>query len=181
MSREPAKAGKARGPARDRKQPVDLRLALVEAFLTNERVNQTLLDLLDPKVWRAAPPCSKRRNIATTFAHLHNVRCMRLKMSRAATIPDGLDRAEVTIDDARRALGASAAAMAELIGRSLETGGHVKEYRPDVVMLVCAEIAHEAHHRGQVCHWARELGAPIELVDQAKLWDWGKLWREVTA
>ena len=52
---------------RDRRQPVDLGRALVEAFLTNERINQVLLESLSPKVWRAQPPCSKRRNIATTF------------------------------------------------------------------------------------------------------------------
>lgn len=63
------------------KNPVDLGGALIEAFLTKERINQVLLDSIDPTVWRAQPPYSKRRNIATTFAHMHNVRCMRLKMS----------------------------------------------------------------------------------------------------
>jgi hypothetical protein len=57
--------------SRNRKEPVDLGQALVEAFLTNERINQVLLGLLDPKIWRLNPPCSKRRNIATTFAHIH--------------------------------------------------------------------------------------------------------------
>ena len=67
-------SGARAGPSRERKQPVDLGRALVEAFLTNERINQMLLDLLDPKIWRAQPPSSKRRNIATSFAHIHNVR-----------------------------------------------------------------------------------------------------------
>ncbi|MBK8180980.1 MAG: hypothetical protein IPK67_19235 [Planctomycetes bacterium] len=30
--------------------------SLAEAFATNERINQFLLDALDKKVWRAAPP-----------------------------------------------------------------------------------------------------------------------------
>ena len=73
---------------------------MVEAFLTNERINQVLLDSLSPEVWRARPPCSKRRNIATTFAHMHNVRCMRLKMSaRDEDLPAKLDRAEVTAEE----------------------------------------------------------------------------------
>ena len=38
---------------RNRRQPVDLGRALVEAFLTNERINQVLLDLLSTEVWRA--------------------------------------------------------------------------------------------------------------------------------
>jgi hypothetical protein len=81
---------------RDRKLPVDLGRALVDALRTNDRINQVLLDSLDPAVWRARPPCAKRRNIATTFAHMHNVRCMRLTMSaKGEKVPARLDRAEV--------------------------------------------------------------------------------------
>jgi uncharacterized damage-inducible protein DinB len=166
--------------ARDRKQPVDLGRALIEAFLTNERINQVLLDLLDPAIWRAQPPCSKRRTIATSFAHIHNVRCMRLTMTGKGTPPPArLDRSEVTIAEARAALAESAAAMVALVERALDAGGHVPDYRPDVVALVCAAVTHEAHHRGQVCHWARELGSPIAAEDQLKLWEWDKRWKEV--
>jgi uncharacterized damage-inducible protein DinB len=137
---------------RDRRQPVDLGRALVEAFLTNERINQVLLDTLGPEVWRAQPPCSKRRNIATTFAHMHNVRCMRLKMSaKDEEPPSTLDRAEVTLAEAKEALAQSARAMVHLIERSLASGGHVPDCRPDVVALVCVAITHDAHHRGQIC------------------------------
>lgn len=162
------------------KEPVDLGRALVEAFLTNERINQVLLDLLDPGIWRSQPPSSKRRNIATTFAHIHNVRCMRLGMSvKDAEPPARLDRATVTLDEVRAALAESAAAMARLIQQSLAAGGRVRNFRPDVVSLVCAAITHEAHHRGQVCHWARELGAPITPEQQLHLWEWDKRWKEV--
>ena len=168
-----------RGPVRDRKTPIDFGRALVEAWLTNERINQVLLDRIDPAIWDLAPPCSKRRTIATTFAHVQNVRRMRV----AASAGDGgslakLDRATITIDEARSALAASAAAMARVIERSIEGGGHVKGFRPDVVALVCLSITHEAHHRGQVCHWARELGQPISIQEQLELWDWNKRWKE---
>src|SRR5262245_62574819 len=117
---------------RNRSQPVDLGRALIEAFLTNERINQVLLDSLRPEVWRAQPPCSKRRNIATTFAHMHNVRCMRLKMSaRDQEPPTRLDRAEVTVAEAKEALGQSARALVRLIESSLAAGGHVPDCRPD--------------------------------------------------
>jgi uncharacterized damage-inducible protein DinB len=162
--------------------PVDLGRALVEAFLTNERINQTLLDLLAPGIWAEFPASSPRRSIATSFAHIHNVRCMRLKMSgRGLPPPARLDRGAVTVDQARRALAASARAMVGLIEGSLEAGGHVPDYRPDVVALVCAAITHEAHHRGQICHWARELGSPMTPEQQLRLWEWDKRWREVVA
>ena len=82
---------------------------------------------------------------------------------------------------ARKALERSAKATVGLIQRSLESGGHVRDYRPDVVALVCAAITHEAHHRGQVCHWARELGAPVSADQQLDLWEWDKRWKEVVS
>lgn len=172
----------ARRIARDRQQPVDLGRALVEAFLANERINQVLLDALDPKVWDDEPACSKRKSIATSFAHMHNVRRMRLIMSAKGEMPPiKLDRARITPDDARAALADSARAMVRLIESSLADGGHVHDYRPDVVALVAQAIAHEAHHRGQICHWARELGAPITPKQQLELWEWDKRWKEVVS
>ena len=170
-----------RGQGTRRAQPlVDLGRALIEAYLTNERINQVLLAALDPKVWRAQPPCSKRRTIATTFAHMHNVRCMRLKMSaRDEEPPAKLDRAEVIPAEAKEALGQSARAMVRLIEQSLANGGHVPDCRPDVVALVCAAITHDAHHRGQICHWASQLGAPLTSEQQLQMWEWDKRWREV--
>ena len=159
---------------------MDLGRALIEAFLTNERINQVLLEVLSPQVWRAQPPCAKWRNIATTFAHMHNVRCMRLKMSAADQDPPAkLDRREVTVAEAKEALGRSAHAMVRLIERSLVAGGHVTDCRPDVVALVCAAITHDAHHRGQICHWASQLGAPLTSEQQLLMWEWDKRWREV--
>jgi uncharacterized damage-inducible protein DinB len=159
---------------------VDLGCALVDAYLTNERINQVLLDLIDPKIWRAMPPCSKRRNIATTFAHMHNVRCMRLSMSlREEPAPAKLDREEVTAAEAKEALRTSAQAMIRLIQRALASGGHVPEYRPDVVALVCSAITHDAHHRGQICHWARQLGSPLSPEQSLQMWEWDKRWKEV--
>lgn len=160
--------------ARGQKQPVDLGAALVRAFLTNERINQVLLELVDPAIWRESPPSSKRRNIATTFAHMHNVRCMRLKMAaNEIPVPARLDRAEVTQAEARQALTKSAETMTRLIEQSLETGS------TDVAALVGAAINHEAHHRGQICHWARELGAPITPEQQLRMWEWSKRAKEV--
>jgi uncharacterized damage-inducible protein DinB len=173
---------RAKQRSRDRRQPVDLGRALVEAFLTNERVNHVLLDLIDPAIWNRFPACSPRRSIATSFAHMHNVRCMRLRMSgKGIAAPPRLSRAAVTMAGARAAMAASAASMVRLIERCLADGGHVPDFRPDVIALVCAAITHEAHHRGQICHWARELGAPLAPEEQLQLWDWHRLWKQIPA
>jgi uncharacterized damage-inducible protein DinB len=163
-----------------RREPIDLGRALVEAFKTNERINQILLDSLDATIWRAQPPCSKRRNIATSFAHIHNVRCMRLKMSLPEVEPPSkLDRGEVTVAEAKHALSQSAAAMVRLIEHALAAGGHVPNWRSDIVVLVGAAIAHDAHHRGQICHWAAQLGAPLTPEQSLVIWEWDKRWQDV--
>jgi uncharacterized damage-inducible protein DinB len=166
----------ARPGSRRTREPVDLSRALLNAWRVNERINQELLVLIPPHIWRVFPASSKRRNIATSFTHIHNVRCMRIRMSHSSVpVPERLDRAEITPDEARKALAESADAMAALIRLALDAGGHVPNYRPDVVALVCGAIVHEAHHRGQISHWSRELGVPQTPEQQLKLWEWDKL------
>lgn len=161
-------------------EPLDPTRSLVEAFLTNERVNQVLLELLDPGIWRAYPPCSKRRNIATTFAHIHNVRVMRLKASgKGIALPERLDRGEVTPGEASGALASSAKAVVALIEAAARNGGRIAAFPPGIVLLVVGAVSHEAHHRGQITHWARELGSPITAEDALRIWEWDKLWKEV--
>ena len=165
---------------RTAREPVDLARALLDAWRVNERINQELLRLVAPHIWRAFPQSSKRRNIATSFAHIHNVRCMRIKMSHSSVaVPERLDRAEITPDDARKALAVSADAMAQLIRVGLDAGGHVPNYKPDVVSMLCGALAHEAHHRGQIAHWCRELGVPITPEQSLVLWEWDKLHKQV--
>jgi hypothetical protein len=171
-------AKKARGANRDRKRPVDLAAALVDAYLTNELINQTLLGLLDPSIWDRRPSCSVRRTIASTFAHAHNVRCMRLKMC-GATPPPPLSRT-ATIEETRGAFAESAKATVLLLRQALAAGGHLPNYQPDVIAFVCLAVAHEAH-RGQVCRWSRVLGKPIAPEHQLRLWEWHKRWQEVVA
>lgn len=166
--------------SRSSREPIDLAHALLKAWRVNERINQELLRLVAPHIWRAFPPSSKRRNIATSFAHIHNVRCMRVRMSHSSVpVPERLDRAEISPDDARKALAQSADAMAALIRLGLDAGGHVPNYRPDVVAMVCGAMVHEAHHRGQISHWCRELGVPITPEQSLMLWEWDKLHKQV--
>jgi uncharacterized damage-inducible protein DinB len=147
--------------------------------LTNERINQVLIDSLDPVVWRAQPSCAKRRNIATTFAHMHNVRCMWLKMSAPHEEPPAkLERAEVTPDEAKDALGLSARAIVGLVEQSLAKGGRVPGFQPDAAGLIARAITHDAHHRGQICHWASQLGSPLTPEQHLQMWQWDKRWKE---
>ena len=39
-------------------------------------------------------------------------------------------------------------------------------------------LSHEAHHRGQVCMLAHQLGFPLPIEVTSGLWNWEKLWNE---
>lgn len=94
-------------------------------------------------------------------------------------LPARLDRAEVTRAEAAAALAASAEAMVALIEAAGASDGRVPGYPPGIVLLVVAGVNHEAHHRGQITHWARQLGAPIEAEQALRLWEWDKRWKEL--
>ena len=49
---------------------------------------------------------------------------------------------------------------------------------PAGVEMLCYMIAHEAHHRGQVCMLAHQLGFPLSKQVESGIWNWEKLWKE---
>lgn len=165
---DPLKAG-----AVDKTYLSQLPLALLNAFNTNNRIDQYLIDNLPPAAWKAKPPDGKGRTIAAIVAHMHNVRVMWLKAAKAEEIPDQLERATVTPSQALRALEASRRALSVVMSRALETDGRVKGFRPDVAGFLGYLVAHDAHHRGQITMLARQVGHPLPQKAMFGMWEWG--------
>src|ERR1700753_2533322 len=89
---------------------------LVESYAVNERMNQIILEHLDPAAWRAPLPGSKGRTIAAIFAHVHNVRRKWVRLSAPhLQLPSPLDRARCTQKQAQAALLESAARCSEML------------------------------------------------------------------
>ncbi|MGA8670210.1 MAG: DinB family protein [Terracidiphilus sp.] len=158
----------------------------VKIFGTNERVNQILIEHLDPAAWNAKPP-GKVRTIAAIFTHMHNVRTKWIRLTAPhLKVPSQLNRANCTPHQARAALAESAARCAEMLAEALDGGGRIEKFvrdgwaRPWPVgmEMLCYMLAHEAHHRGQVCMLAHQLGFPLPNEVMAGLWNWEKLWNE---
>ncbi|HXM19669.1 MAG TPA: hypothetical protein VN948_00095 [Terriglobales bacterium] len=63
--------------------------AAVQIFAANDRMNQILIEHLDPAAWTAKPPTAKPpgknkvRPIAAIFTHMHNVRCKWVRLTAA--------------------------------------------------------------------------------------------------
>jgi uncharacterized damage-inducible protein DinB len=149
-------------------------VALLNAFNTNNRINQYLIDGLTPAAWKAKPANGKGRTIAAIVAHMHNVRVMWLKATKAEEVPAQLDRNTVTTAQALRALESSRHALSVVMDRAIAGDGRIKGFRPDVVGFLGYLIAHDAHHRGQITMLARQLGHPVPQKVMFGMWEWGR-------
>jgi uncharacterized damage-inducible protein DinB len=148
--------------------------ALLTSFDTNDRINRYMIENLPVGAWRAEPPDRKGRTISAIVAHLHNVRVMWLKAAaKGSKIPEQLDRTRVTPAQATKALEQSRAALSAVLKSALASDGRVKGFRPDVAGFFGYLIAHDAHHRGQICMLARQVGHPLPQKAMFGMWEWG--------
>lgn len=173
--------------ARQHEIQTPLGQAAVKIFAVNDRINQILIEHLDPAAWRAKPP-GKVRTIAAIFTHMHNVRCKWVRLTAPhLKVPRQLNRAHCTPQQARAGLAESAARCAEMLAEALSrSGGRVEKFRRDGWAqawavgpeMLCYMLSHESHHRGQVLMLAHQLGFPLPKEVGYGMWNWKKLWKE---
>jgi uncharacterized damage-inducible protein DinB len=148
--------------------------SLLTAFDTNDRINQYMIENLPAEAWRAEPPERKGRTVAAIVAHIHNVRVMWLKAAaKGSKIPEQLERSSVTPGQASKALEQSRAALSAVLKAAMEADGRVKGFKPDVAGFLGYLISHDAHHRGQICMLARQVGHPLPQKAMFGMWEWG--------
>jgi uncharacterized damage-inducible protein DinB len=152
-----------------------------QIFAANERMNQLILEHLDPGAWTAKPP-GKVRPIAPIFTHLHNVRAKWVRLTAPhLRVPAQLNRTGCTLEQARLGLAESAARCEEML-----MDARVKKFHRDSwgspwpvgPEMLCYMLVHEAHHRGQVCLLAHQQGFPLPDQVANGIWNWEKLWKE---
>lgn len=161
--------------------------AALQIFAANDRMNQILIEHLDPAAWRAKPP-GKVRTIAAIFTHMHNVRSKWVRLTAPhLKVPRRLNRALCTPKQARAGLAESAAQCTEMLAEALgDRGSRIATFRRDGWApawpvgpeMLCYMLSHEAHHRGQVCMLAHQLGFPLPSPVANGIWNWEKLWKE---
>ena len=156
-------------------------------FNANERINQLLIESLNPAAWHASLPSMPRsrvRTIAAIFTHMHNVRTKWIRLSAThISVPAQLKPARCTPQQARAALAASAACCAHLLAEALDGSRRVERFWRDGFArpwppgpeMLCYMICHEAHHRGQVSMLAHQLGFPLPPRITAHMWSWERL------
>ena len=163
---------------------MELGRAAVKIFAANERMNQMLIEHLAPEAWRANTP-GNIRTIAAIFTHVHNVRTKWIRLTAPhLKVPRQLNRTHCTQQEVSAALAESAARCEEMLAEALrESGGSIESFlrdgwarpMPAGHEMLCYMIAHEAHHRGQVCMLAHQLGFKLPGKVTSELWNWEKL------
>jgi uncharacterized damage-inducible protein DinB len=156
----------------------------VRIFAANERINQLIIEHLNLAVWQAKPPGGVR-TIAAIFTHMHNVRSKWVRLTAPhLQVPPQLNRLRCTPEQARAGLAESAALCEQMLAEALDSrDGRIEKFRRDGwarpwpvgVEMLCYMLSHEAHHRGQICMLAHQLGFPLPNQVTSALWSWEKI------
>jgi uncharacterized damage-inducible protein DinB len=159
---------------------------LIAAWRTNNRVTTYLIESLPAELWSEAVPGVPRKTVRTIAAHIHNSRRAWIKSLGARhgiAAPRAVDRNRVRPSELLRALSRSSEGIIKLLELGMARGGTVpraiwQNFPTDLAHFLNYFVAHEAHHRGQLCMLARQLGYRLPTSVTNGLWQWTQRSRE---
>ncbi len=163
---------------------------LVQTWEISNRVTEFFFESLPDEVWDLKIPGAQRRTVRMIAGHIHNARCMWLKMlgkNFSGRVPASVDRRRVNRRELLKALQVSNAAIIQLLQSAYGMGGEMRLKIPwanisgDIFHFAGYMIAHEAHHRGQIILVARALGHRLSPKLSNGIWQWKQRQREVSA
>jgi uncharacterized damage-inducible protein DinB len=158
---------------------------LVAVWRTSDRATRYLVERLPKEIWSSPVPGIKALTVRGVAAHIHNGRCWWIKQLGArhgVVAPPRVDLRRVRPRELARALRRSSDGIVALIELGDSLGGRLPRARwqnfpTDLPHFLAYFVAHEAHHRGQLCLLARLLGHRLPKAVTAGLWQWTRLSR----
>jgi uncharacterized damage-inducible protein DinB len=159
---------------------------LIAAWRTTNRATIYLVERLPAEIWSSSVPGISRLTVRMIAAHLHNSRCGWIKAlgtRHGVVAPKLVDIRRVQQRELVRALSRSSDGIIKLIELGVARGGTVpraiwQNFPTDLEHFLSYFVAHEAHHRGQLCMVARQLGHRLPKEVAAGVWQWTKRARE---
>jgi uncharacterized damage-inducible protein DinB len=171
----PAAKGKGGKASVEAAAGYDVAQGLMDSFATSNRITRYLLDNLHDEVWHAAPVGGRGRSVAAIACHLHNARVMWLaSFGRKMKPPPKLDHLEASKADALKSLEASHDAIAKVIVGALRSDGKIANFKAGAAAFLSYLMTHDAHHRGQICLMAKQVGHPLPQTIGYGMWEWSK-------
>jgi uncharacterized damage-inducible protein DinB len=145
-----------------------------------------LIKNLPLELWPKNIPGAPRRTVRMLAAHLHNARCMWIKMiggRHGIVAPRLVNSRTVKPPELLRSLEQSSRGIIDVIRLGVERGGAVppatwQNFPTDLTHFLSYFVAHEAHHRGQLVMLARQLGNRLPGEVTGGLWQWKQRSRE---
>jgi uncharacterized damage-inducible protein DinB len=154
-----------------RGRPLEVEHELLEAFRHGALVSEYLVKVLPPALWRETPPGGRGRSIAAIVAHMQSVRRTFARMGGARPGPPSLDKKSSTPRQAQEALRRSTENLAALFEAAFANRqARVKGMPRRAVDMLTYLMQHDAHHRGQICTLARDLGHEFGSDDMTRIW-----------
>jgi len=155
---------------------LDVEQELIEAFRHSGMVTAYLASVLPATIWHTAPPDGRGRSIAAIVAHMQGVRRTFARMGGARPGPPKLDRRSVTPAEASGAFRQSTDNLTQLFESAFASRRPRSQGLPRrVVDMLTYVMQHDAHHRGQICMLASDLGHEFSGDDTMRLWGWKKI------
>src|SRR5437867_1706877 len=145
------------------RSPPDLREAILAAWRTNNRITLFLFEHLPPGLWAATVPGAPRRTIRMIAGHIHNARCMWIKVlgePHGLPVPPSVNRHRVGARQLLPALRRSGNGITRLLQLGCQHGGTIPATRSYVWRNLPLDGSVSVLHE---LRWGRTYAACLEL------------------
>jgi uncharacterized damage-inducible protein DinB len=150
---------------------------LLETWQINNNMNLLLIDNISDAGMQKTLSIRGGRTVYLQLVHLHNVRIGWLEVSA----PDIFKKySPINKETAfnrkalRRSFEDSGRSIEELISKSWDNGGKVKNFKKGIVPMIGYLISHDSHHRGNIMLTLKQTGEKVPDAVKWGLWEWGK-------